>query len=186
MRFSIIPYLLIIFFLYSSCSIKGSFQGLKSYYKKTNSRKPGLLIRPIDKNICELRNTGSPKVYIINSQSLSECLKSYEHSLVYIWAPKCKSKYCYPLNLIQQKCDKKNITLYIVAEYYDSELMDIAYSIKSPIFGIDTDYYETNTTSKYLAAFLHELTLTNGFRGRFLDFTGGKFNKVFDDIGHIL
>ena len=67
------------------------------------------------------------------------------------------SKVCIPLNVIQEICNKKNIQLYIVAEYYDLELMNKEYNISSPILGIDTDYYKTNLTSKYVKNFIKDI-----------------------------
>lgn len=178
-------FFIVIICLCNSCSIKGSFRGLYSYYQKTKSQKPDLLVKPTQV-ICEIKNTDIPKVYVINGKELLECLKSYPESIVYIWASRCRSKFCYPLNIIQQKCDKKNIALFIVAEYYDGELMDINYKIKKPIFGIDTEYYNTNLTSSYVSKFIYDLTFikkTND--SRFLYFVNDTFKKSFDDINEI-
>ncbi len=172
--------------LSASCSINGSFQGLYSYYSKTKGKNPQLLFKPnASIELCKLKISDTPKVYIINAAQLKHCISKTINSLVYIWAPKCKSKVCYPLNLLQQQCDKENFELFIVAEYYDYELMQFNYKIEKPIFGIDTEHYQSNLTSKYLSEFLYELTDTTKVNGRFISFRKGNFVKSFETIEEI-
>jgi len=128
-------------------------QGLYSYYDKVQGQKPNLIIKS-EKVICLIKQIDKPKIYVVNGKEIKNCIENTKKdALVYIWGPKCKSKICYPLNIIQSECDENNIELYIVAEYYDSELMDIHYNIKNPIYGIDIDYYKKKLSSKYLSKF---------------------------------
>ena len=86
---------------------------------------------------------------------------------------------------MQSTCDLKNIELYIVAEYYDSEKMKIKYNIKRPIIGIDTEYYKTSLTSKYVNRFLNDIDSNikwNDFSNRCLYFENGKFIKSYESI----
>jgi hypothetical protein len=174
----------VIFLMFcTACSIKGSFQGLYSYYAKTKSKNAQLLIKPdISTPICEIKKSDTPNVYVINGLNLKECIKTTGKAIVYIWAPKCKGEFCYPLNSLQQKCNIKNIELFIVAECYDNELMQINYRISRPIFGIDVEYYKSNMTSRYLAKFIFDLTSKNDIRGRLIYFEDGVFNKSFEAI----
>ncbi len=167
----------IILVLFStSCSVNGTLQGLYSYYNKTKSKNPQLFVKPnATESICTLENTKEPKVYVINGKLLKECIQNKD-ALVYIWPPKCKSDVCYPLHLIQKKCDEKHIDLFIVAEYYDYKLMQQTYKIKRPIFGIDTKYYRTNLTSKYVARFNFDL-IGKKTTDRFIYFKKGIFKK---------
>src|SRR4030095_7181358 len=143
----------------TACSIKGSFQGLFSYYSKTRSEDPQLLIVPdASTSLCEINNPDTPRILVINGSMLKECIKTNSKAVVYLWAPKCKGKFCYSLNFLQQKCDRKGVTLYIVAEYYDTQLMQINYQLNKPISGIDVAYYNSNKTSKYLSKFIYDLT----------------------------
>ncbi|MCE7923271.1 MAG: hypothetical protein DYG98_09450 [Haliscomenobacteraceae bacterium CHB4] len=59
---------------------------------------------------------------------------------------------------MQEYCNKNNVELFIVAEYYDYSNMILNPSIKRPIFGIDCNYYSTNLTKKYMSRFLIDLT----------------------------
>ena len=167
----------------NSCRYNGTLQGLFSYYEKTKSKNPDLLVSPNSKiSICEIEKTETPKIYITDGLKLKECIKNYDNLIIYVWSPKCRSKLCYSLNALQQICDFNHIELIIVSEYYDSELMQVNYEIKKPIFGIDTEYYKTNLTSKYLSKFIFDLTLQQNVNGRLLHFKKGVFLKATDSI----
>jgi hypothetical protein len=170
----------------NSCTIKGSFRGLYSFYAQTKASRPELLSRPApDSSICEIKNTDTPKVYVINGSVLKECLKSRDKAIVYIWSSRCQSELCYSLNLVQQKCDAKGLELFIVAEYYDDELMNFKYRIEHPILGIDTEYYKTNFTSRYLSRFLRDLAGITKFENRFFYFENGIMKRSFSEIDKI-
>ncbi len=63
--------------------------------------------------------------------------------------------------------------------------MEVSYKTERPIFGIDTKYYRTNLTSKYLRKFRNEQTNTSVPNGHFLMFKNGSFYKTFSDIEDI-
>lgn len=181
---NIILFILIIWFC--SCSINGSFQGLYSYYDKTKSYNPDLLVKPSAVNpLCQLKQGSPPRILVVDGVSLKTCINTAEKAVVYIWSPKCKSKNCYPLDLLQQKTNTRNINLFIVAEYYDGELMSLNYKINRPIYGIDIDYYNSNLTSKYLPLFLKDLAASNVPKTRFLYFENGELKRTFDEIGEL-
>ena len=170
----------------TACSIKGSFQGLYSYYSKTKSENPQLLIVPdSSSSLCEINKPDTPKIVVTNGNRLKECIKTNKKAVVYLWAPKCKGKFCYSLNFLQQKCDTKGITLYVVAEYYDTQLMQISYKINKPISGIDVEYYNSDRTSKYLSKFIYDLTLRSNIPGRLIYFEDGVFKRSFESIEEI-
>lgn len=171
---------------WTGCTIQGSFQGLYSYYSRTKSKDPDLLIKPdAATSICEINKSDSPRVYVINGINLKNCVKNQDKALIYIWAPKCKGKFCYSLNSLQSKCNLKDISLFIVAEYYDSELMQRNYQTQKPIFGIAVDYYNSNRTSRYLSKFIYDLTNEKDLIGRFIYFENGLFKKSFEAIEEI-
>lgn len=166
----------ILFFLLlsiSSCHISGNFKGLYSYYNDAFHKNPNIFVHH--------KNTACPslnddKVHIINGVLLKNCLKQKPKTLVYIWAPRCQSKICLPLETIQEYCDANNLELFVTAEYYDLELMEKNYRIKNPIFGIDTDFYHTNLTSKYLGEFLKDLNVLSIKQGnRYYYFEYGEY-----------
>lgn len=167
----------------SSCKINGTFQGLYSYYNKTKSETPNLLMRLDDSaSICDFAYSDSLKIVISNGVELKNCARQYENSIVYFWSPKCKGKLCYSLELLQNICNEKGIELFIVAEYYDSQLMKKYYNIKKPILGIDTKYYKTNKTSKYLSLFTYDLVSKRDISQKFILLKKGVFEKSFSDI----
>ena len=166
-----------------SCRINGNFKGLYSYYNKSKKSNPDLFVIPDKaKSICNLTKPNIPKVYIINGMNLKKCFQNKKDIILYIWGPNCKSKICYPLEILQRECDENDIELYIVAEYYDAELMEIIYNIQNPIFGIDIEYYNSNLTSKYLTEFIQDLTGTNDISNKFYYFKNGAFQNSFESI----
>jgi len=177
---------IIVLMFCTTCSIKGSFQGLYSYYSKTKSEAPQLLIVPDTSTLlCEISKSDTPRIVVINGSILKECIKANKKAVVYLWAPKCKGKFCYSLNFLQQKCDAKGVALYIVAEYYDTQLMQINHKISKPISGIDVEYYNSSKTSKYLSKFIYDLTSRSDMAGRFIYFEDGIFKKSFESIEEI-
>ncbi len=141
---------------FSSCSIKGSFQGLYSYYDKTNLRAPNLIQKPL-LPVCSLIQQDTPVVFMVSGIEIKNCLEHFEKSLVYIWKPKCSSEICISPIVLEKYCKSKNIELFIVAEYYDYENMTLNFPIKRPIFGVDCHHYSSHLTKKYISMFLSDL-----------------------------
>lgn len=179
-----------IFFIFiavslNSCKINGGLQGLYSYYNKVRKIDPDLFVK-LDE-VSNLKRQEQPKVYLVNGNDIYKCIVNNKKSLVYCWGPKCSSKICVPLNLLQNICDKNDIELFVVAEYYDYKLMTLAYDIERPIFGIDTEYYKTNLTSKYVSGFVSDLTsLDMESIPRFLYFENGAYVGGYRSIDDLL
>ncbi len=168
----------------TSCAIKGNFKGLYSYYKKTESANPNLFLKSIKiDSLClyTYENLKS-KIVIINGNDLKKCISQKELALVYFWNPNCKSKICYPLELVENYCSSRNIDLFIVAEYYDLDQMQVSHNIKRPIFGIDTKYYKTNLTKKYLSHFLKDIDINITTDDRYFYFKNGVFSKSYKSV----
>lgn len=162
--------------LLSSCSINGSFKGLYSYYEKTQKEKPNLIISNQNSNtLCNIKNDSIARIYTINGYNLKNCIANQVKTICYIWAPRCKGKFCYSLNAVQNKCKSLSSDLFIVSEYYDSEMMSIKYNLDKPIFGIDTKYYKSDLTSNYMSNFIKDLTAKDKVNGRFLLFKNGLY-----------
>lgn len=116
---------------------------------------------------------------------MRECIGLHQEAILYLWKPKCRGSYS--LQTLQKKCDSLKIELFIVAEYYD-KMMQVSQGIKRPIFGIDTRYYQSNLTSKYVLSFIRDLISnpdTNTYRD-FYYFKAGVFHKAGDDLNSIL
>lgn len=142
--------------IFTNCSINGSFQGLYSYYNKTNLKAPNLIQKPT-LPVCNLLQKDTPVVYAVSGIDLKNCLENFEKSLVYIWKPKCSSEVCISPKDLQRLCEAKNVELFIVAEYYDYENMTLNFPIKRPIFGVDCHHYSSHLTKNYISMFLSDL-----------------------------
>lgn len=171
--------------LLNSC-VQGSFKGLYSYYERSIKEKPGIFINT--KNLDSINGKFSKLdnyVFIINGKDLKNCLKENDKSFIYIWGAKCSSKICYPLELINNHCKKNNVSLFIVAEYYDSENMSYDYELDKNILAIDTKHYNSNLTSKYLNLFLKDIDNNLNYDDipeRYLYFEKDKYIKSYESI----
>jgi hypothetical protein len=92
------------------------------------------------------------------------------------------------LNQLQAECKRMNVTLYVVAEYYDLKQFAINYNLEKPIIGIDTHHYKTNFTSRYVKHFFQDvlgsarISKSNSY---FYYFNSGQFleeAKTFNEI----
>ena len=183
---TIFPIALSLFFL--GCSIHGSLQGLYSYYEKTAAISPDLIQKATDP-VCTLRQPEKPAVFVVNGKELRMCLEPFEDALVYIWTPKCHSDKCVPLDYLQAYTDKKDVELFIVAEYYDYKTMSTHYNIERPIFGIDCAYYGTQLVNKYVTGFMEDLMNGKGSGKedyeRFYLFKAGKMVGKAGDLNEV-
>lgn len=170
--------------LLSSCSINGNLKGLYSNLKKTKKENPALIGNANSSvSICQLSAARSnTKVVLTNGSDLRKCAGLYDQVLVYFWQPNCHGKYCYSLNGIQDFCTKRQIELFVVAEYFDSQRMLAPNTLDRPIFGIDTKYYKSNLTKRYLSKFVAELTARDERDKNFVLFKQGAFVKFFHEI----
>lgn len=179
-------YIVLLILLFNSCAIKGNFAGLYSYYHKMQAQKPNFYVAyNSGTSVCDLPRPHQPQVYLTRGLDLKKCLNTSSKTVVYIWGPKCKSKICIPLELLQQKCRAQNIDLYVVAEYYDNEQMDYNYPLTHPILGIDTEYYQSDRTAKYLSAFVYDLTGAPPTENKYLYFENGQFKGSYGFIDDI-
>lgn len=117
---------------------------------------PDLVLKP-EVRICSLQNTNN-SIYAMSGLELRNCLKTIPKALLYIWKPNCMSEACVSPLYLQKLCDEQNLELFIVAEYFDCESMQLNNILERPIFGVDQDYYNTNLTSKNRTKFWNDLT----------------------------
>lgn len=164
--------------------MNGSFRSLYSYYKKSHKENP-LIYSKLEssQSICDIsKKTAKTNVVIINGENLNDCIKTTKKALIYIWGSNCKSKICYPPEIVQSVCNSEKIQLFVVAEYYDNEAMIIDYAIERPIFGVDTKYYKSNLTDKYLTRFLNDLNIAKETTNRYLYFEKGAFKQSYNSV----
>jgi hypothetical protein len=152
-----------------------SLRGFYSYYSATAKEYPGLLVKADSTAICELEYPASPKVYLVNGQQMKECVANYDDAIVYIWDAHCPAEQCFSPSLLQKYCDEKNVQLFVVAEYYDGAELTQYYDIKRPLFGIDTQHYQSGFIEKYVGKFEADLSVDKTRSGRMLYFKKGKY-----------
>lgn len=172
-----------ILLLLSFCScitIKGQLKGLYSYFDKTNRLYPGLLLNPGSETlVCGIEPTEQPKIVIVNGKQIKDCIAQSENAVFYFWSPLCTSEYCYAVDVVQRECTKKKLDLYVVAEYYDGNKMNMNYKTDHPIFGIDTKYYDSSVCDNYVPKFLKDLTGDKMRNVKFLKFKNGSIIHTF-------
>jgi hypothetical protein len=177
--------LILLFVFFSSCAIKGNFKGLYSYFNETQKEMPNLFIK-LDSSDTLLFNTSieKNKIYIINGIHLKKCLTKKNKSIVYFWDLNCKSKICYPLELIQAHCKKNNLSLFVVAEYYDAKIMSNEFEIDNNILAVNTKYYKSSLVNKYLTRFLIDIDSKLKYKNlnRYLYFEGDEFINDYRSI----
>lgn len=135
-----------------SC-VSGSFKGFSSGYKK---EKENLSIKFLDE-IIEMNQLDKTNIYAINGHTLKTELKRNNKSLVYFWDPLCHSGFCIPLSRVQAYCNKNNINLFVVIDYYDKSILDQQTICTNPIFSINHKYYKTNYSNKFARRFKKDI-----------------------------
>jgi len=175
--------------LLTSCATSwdGKFYGLYGYYDKAQSENPSLY-QKVDENttVTDFNNdTFKNKVIVTNGKIFKPYLSKSEYTVVYIWSPKCKSYSCIALDLIQNKCLLKKFDLYVVTEYYSNKELSEKYNLTNNIIGIDTQYYKSGLTKKYLSKFLFDLTGNIEFNERYLFFKKGVYQAAYSTIEEI-
>lgn len=144
--------------IFSSCLVHhpGDLRGLYSYYKVTKKEHPSFIQRP-DSNLCSIQPKEPIVMYKIRGEELRKCFTENTKSMVYFWIPNCSAPVCIPPNYAQEFCSRHGIDLFIIACYYDYDKMSFNFELDRPIFGVDTEYYKTNLTDKYLKRFKADL-----------------------------
>jgi hypothetical protein len=187
-----LQFLLICFSLLStSCQVTFKAPPLKqsysSYYNESFSEAPSLFVHGVAE-ICNLEKRSDERVYITNGQALVRCISKEGQSLVYLWKPNCYSSKCVSPEIIQAYCDKYNVSLYVVAQYYDVKAMLKPIAVEKPIFGLDTKYYKSNIQEQYLKRFYRDITKEKRKKesGNFIYFQNGNFKESFKYLDEVI
>jgi hypothetical protein len=144
--------------LFSCCiSVSVSTQPINSgYLRLSEEDKQWVIFTDTAASICKPEKDG--KIYAITGNQLRRCLEQDAKAMVYIWKV-YNAKY-YTLPQMQSYCDSLGITLYIIAEVYDS-IKKIYYeqaTISAPIFGVNEQYYGTpGRGNEYIRLFISDL-----------------------------
>lgn len=146
------PFLFIIFLCFTtSCEIKGVYSG----YKQLNKIEKA--------SVCDYNSDhGDTCKYVrITGLQLQQELIKNPKSLVFIWVPHCKGKWCLSLDYYKKYAIQHDVKLYIVADAYEMKEIKLNSTSISRIYFINTDYYNTNYRLKYRKNFVRELTSGN-------------------------
>lgn len=168
---------LLLITILSSC-ISGSFKGLTNGYKSENDN---LTIRFDGANTFNKKNNKNI-IYATNGIDLQERLAQNDKSMVYFWSVNCHSDVCAPLFVVQRLCDKNNIELYIVLDYYDSKINKFYDQVDNAILSADHKYYKTRMANKLSRKFRTDLIGTTPKDTlswyRYFYFNKGGFSKA--------
>lgn len=174
----------------SAChsSLKGPplRQGIFSYYKESYKLCPELF-EIGSESPCKKRKNEYAKVILIDGPELKKCIDSENVVLVYLWRPNCRSGNCIALNRLQSYCSKKQIELFVVAEYFDVDEMKRDFSLDKYIFAINPTYYSSDLQSRYIKAFIVDLTSLKLSKeeGRFLLFKNTSFFGQYSNLDQL-
>ena len=158
---------------YISCS---KIPGYSSGYKNLSAEDKNLIsFLPKDSSI---HLSDSNNIQAINAIQLKEIIDKEQQTLVYIWAPNCKSKVCIPISTAKIYGDKTKSKVIILMEYYNLDILRPQTDNFVDIYGINYKAYNSNVCNIYMRRFLKDLTSTNNqipLGDRFLFFEKGKF-----------
>ena len=179
--------IILIFGFLSSCIVHypSDIRGIYSYYRVTEKEHPNFIQRP-ESNLCEKESEEPFIIYRIRANELKACLVKSTKSIVYFWSPNCSAPVCIPPNYAQEYSSRQNVDLLIIATYYDYQKMNYDYNLDRPLLGIDTEYYRSNLTSRYLDRFKTDLIGKEAFEenkiGRFYLFESDSLVMVSSSI----
>ena len=138
-----------------------------------------------DDDLLSLKNDG--RIYAINGKQMQKMVQAHPKAIVYQWSPHCSSEACLALSAIQTLCDKNDITLFVVADYFHdafSQNQVLTY----PLFIADEKYYKTDVCHKLQKRFYIDLLGEETYNAtkdinwyRYAYFENGEFVKYFED-----
>ena len=135
-----------LFFCFGTLIILNScvVQGLTNDYGKLNDSEKALI-----HDFEGFSEVESRAIYEINGKALREELKNHPRSIVYKLANVCSSEYCKPFQLYENFAKEHGYHLFMVMSGYADLYKTMEQPFSSPLYAIDTDYYETKISYKY-------------------------------------
>lgn len=133
---------------FSSCQVIG----ITNDYKKLNETEQSYIVP-----FTSFDSTTAGHIYEINAKSLLDEMKKYPRTMVYIFTNGCSSANCFPLSVYENYADKYGYKLYLVMSGYGFLPHTLGQDIESPLYAIDTKYYDSWYQFKYLKYFTNEL-----------------------------
>lgn len=183
-KYNLLLSLLLLLLLTSACMIK--IRGIHNEYESAYENAPAIMECAEKKRpLCTAKYEKKCPIVTTSAQPLLACLQTKKQAIVYEWSYRCKSELCYLLPVIQAWCKERNVTLYVLAEYYNMHYMQQPYDLEHPILAIDHKYYETNRVQKHFKLFYQELIGRERDKkewGRLLYFQHGEFQGFYQDL----
>lgn len=173
---------LLITVTFQSCAIVHT-PGFNSGFKRLTSEEQNKIC--FVSSVDEIPDHNDGRIMAITADQLSVLLKKHENTLLYLWSPHCSSSVCIPLSTIQDYCDKSNLQLYVLTEYYTDALLQSDF-LSHTMLSVNEFYYKTSYCNSYMKRFLSELIpgdqKESVFQHRFLLFSKGRFVKSYEKM----
>ena len=175
--------ILLLFFGIQGCDI----MGYRNHFSRdlTPEQQSKVVWNNSDHDLLSLKNDG--KIYAINGRQMQKMVQKHSKVIVYQWSPHCSSEACLMLSAIQTLCDKNDIALFVVADYFHdafSQNQVLTY----PLFIADEKYYKTDVCHKLEKRFYIDLLGEETYNAtkdinwyRYAYFENGEFVKYFED-----
>ena len=165
-----------------SCAIYHT-PGFNSGYKRLTAEEQNKVC--FVSSVDEIPDQNDGRIMAVTAKQLSALLTRTENALLYLWSPHCSSSVCIPLSTIQDYCDKSNLQLYVLTEYYTDAFMQNDF-LTHPMLSVDELHYKTSYCNSYMKRFLSELIPDNQKESvshhRFLLFSKGSFVKSYEKM----
>lgn len=168
-----------------SCSSNQSLPNSSSNYEATQKAYPQLIkSTAVLQDHCKAQYSPTFRVLELQGKELYDCLKFQPKALVYTWNMQEDSLKYLPIEKVQQYCDQQGIRLYVVAAYYQGDILSKEYALDYPIIGINTSYYRSNNPIIYHKNFLKDLgiILKEGQKGQLHYFEYGHYHGVHKSL----
>ena len=89
-------------------------------------------------------------LYAVTAQSLLRALPANDTTLVYLWSPHCRGRYCASLQSVEADCRRNGYQFQAVAAYYaDLVQIKLQAPLQQPLLAINHRYYRSDYCQKY-------------------------------------
>ena len=144
-------------FLLSGCIITRS-PGFHSGYRRLPAQEQETIrFLPAD---APLPTDADGHLYAVTAQSLLRALPADNTTLVYLWSPHCRGRYCASLQSVEADCHRNGYEFQAVAAYYaDLVQIKLQAPLQHPLLAINHRYYRSDYCRKYARLFQAALRL---------------------------
>ena len=145
----------IVFFLIvlvSSCSIQ--INGYSDDFNKVSVENKAKIVE-----LKSFEALSPDYIYKISGKQLRAELSKHDKSIVYVFKNGCTSDYCKPMMHYETYAKKNGYQLFLVMNGYAhlDDTLGQRNSFESPLFVINTDYYQNHIRATYTKLFLQDV-----------------------------